>query len=99
MAGTSPAMTWNVWWRIGVLNGDEGKNQKAEILDMAEWQEGRRVDHSDVRDLARGQRAELFGADHAPEEGHRRPRRKSLVDLRRPGRRLAADADAGTAGR
>ena len=67
--------------------------KKAENADLAERQEGRRLDHGDVRDLARRQRAELFGADHASEERHRRSRRQGLVDLRRPRRRLAADAD------
>ena len=68
-----------------------------ESADLAERQEGRRLGDGDVRDLAGRQRAELFGADHASEEGHRRSRRQGLVDLRRPRRRLAADADAGAA--
>ena len=73
------------------------RNEETENTDLAERQEGRRLDHGDVRDLARRQRAELFGADHASEEGHRRSRRQGLVHLRRPRRRLAADADTGAA--
>ena len=43
--------------------------EEAEDADLAERQEGRRLGHGDVRDLAGRQRAELFGADHASETG------------------------------
>jgi len=44
------------------------KAKKRKTLTLAERQEGRGVGDCDVRGLAGGQRAELFGADLAPEK-------------------------------
>ena len=69
----------------------------AKTRDVAERQEGRGLGHGDVRDLGGGQGAELFGADHAPQGRHRRSCQQGLVDLWRPGRRVARSSTCSTA--
>ena len=85
-------------------NGDKSmaKKRAAKVTKakMLTWPNGKKVAVSVTvmfETSARRQRAELFGADLASEEGHRRSRRQGLVDLWRPGRRLADHANAGAA--
>ena len=72
---------WPCRRRHGASNGEDA--------DLAERQEDRGFGDGDVRDLVGRQRAELFGADHAPQARDRRSCQQGLVDLWRPRRRMA----------